>query len=73
MSASNGRGFNKHRFQGFCKFAIDEDQRRTLALEDSAVASVKISRSEVRRWMLRALPVWWSRAAVREVAAAATS
>lgn len=50
---------------------------RTLALDASSdpalLAPAKVPRSEVRRWMLRALPVWWSRAAVREVAAAATA
>jgi len=50
---------------------------RTLALEgsrdSSPVTTAKISRSEVRRWMWRALPVWWSRAAVRDVAAAAAA
>ena len=50
---------------------------RTLTLEgsrdSSPVTTAKISRSEVRRWMWRALPVWWSRAAVRVVAAAAAA
>lgn len=50
---------------------------RTLALDASSdpsfLAPAKISRSEVRRWMWRALPVWWSRASVREVAAAAAA
>ena len=49
---------------------------RTLALETSRVPGVltpaKVPRSEVRRWMRRALPVWWSQAAVRDVAAAAS-
>lgn len=48
---------------------------RTLALEERSDASstnpVKIPRSEVRRWMLRALPVWWSRSAVHNVSASA--
>lgn len=49
---------------------------RTLALEAAglagAITPVKVPRSEVRRWMRRALPVWWSSAAVRDVAAAAS-
>lgn len=48
---------------------------RTLALDSlsdpSLITPAKVPRSEVRRWMLRALPVCWSRAAVRDVAAAA--
>lgn len=48
---------------------------RTLALDASSDSSlitpVKVPRSDVRRWMLRALPVCWSRAAVRDAAAAA--
>jgi len=48
---------------------------RTLAMEASRVPGTimpaKVPRSEVRRWMLRALPVWWSSAAVRDIAAAA--
>jgi farnesyl-diphosphate farnesyltransferase len=50
---------------------------RTLAL---AVANArgmitppKVPRSEVRRWMRRALPVWWSPSAVRDTAAAAAA
>ena len=50
---------------------------RTLALSETgspdSVVPAKIPRSEVRRWMLRALPVWWSSAAVRPVAASASS
>jgi farnesyl-diphosphate farnesyltransferase len=49
---------------------------RTLAMETARVPGTitpaKVPRSEVRRWMRRALPVWWSRAAVRDVAAAAS-
>ena len=49
---------------------------RTLALETARVPGLitpaKVPRSEVRRWMRRALPVWWSRTAVRDVAAAAS-
>ena len=49
---------------------------RTLALETSrvpaALTTAKVPRSELRRWMRRALPVWWSQAAVRDVASAAS-
>ena len=49
---------------------------RTLAMETARVPETitpaKVPRSEVRRWMRRALPVWWSRAAVRDIAAAAS-
>ena len=49
---------------------------RTLAMETARVPGTitpaKVPRSEVRRWMRRALPVWWSRAAVRDIAAAAS-
>ena len=41
------------------------------AHDPSLITPAKVSRSEVRRWMWRALPVWWSSAAVRDVAAAA--
>lgn len=48
---------------------------RTLAREASRVPGIvtpaKVPRSEVRRWMVRALPVWWSSAAVHRVAASA--
>jgi farnesyl-diphosphate farnesyltransferase len=48
---------------------------RTLAsvasLDPAVITPVKVPRSEVRRWMRRALPVWWSSSAVRDVAAAA--
>lgn len=48
---------------------------RTLALDASSDVSLitpaKVPRSEVRRWMWRALPVWWSCSAVRDVAAEA--
>ncbi len=50
---------------------------RTLALGVSSDASLinpaKVPRSEVRHWMLRTLPLWWSRSAVRDVAAAAAA
>lgn len=50
---------------------------RTLALLSAAdpgsITPVKVPRSEVRHWMWRALPVWFSRAAVRDVAAAAAA
>lgn len=50
---------------------------RTLALETSrahgTITPVKVPRAEVRLWMQRALPVWWSAAAVRRVAAAAAA
>jgi farnesyl-diphosphate farnesyltransferase len=50
---------------------------RTLAMETARVPGTitpaKVPRSEVRRWMRRALPIWWSRAAVRDVAAAASA
>lgn len=50
---------------------------RTLALDESvgpgSVVPAKVPRSEVRRWMLRALPVWWSSAAVRPLAASASA
>jgi len=50
---------------------------RTLSIDASStpgeLTPAKVSRAEVRRWMRRALPVWWSRAAVarlvREAAA----
>ncbi|MEI7865027.1 MAG: squalene/phytoene synthase family protein [Chthoniobacterales bacterium] len=50
---------------------------RTLSIDASyapgELTPMKVSRPEVRRWMRRALPVWWSRAAVarlvREAAA----
>lgn len=46
---------------------------RTLALEESsapdALTPAKVPRSEVRRLLVRSLPVWWSSAAVRGVAA----
>jgi farnesyl-diphosphate farnesyltransferase len=49
---------------------------RTLALDASSdpslITPAKVPRSEVRRWMRRALPVCWSRAAVLEVAADAS-
>lgn len=49
---------------------------RTLALDashdSSNITPVKVPRFEVRHWMFRALPVWWSRSAVRDVAAAAS-
>lgn len=43
---------------------------RTLALLDAshAVTPVKVSRPEVRRWLRRAMPVWWSPAAVPRLA-----
>jgi len=48
---------------------------RTLALATSdspaMLTPCKVPRSEVRRWMWRALPVWWSSAAVHGVAASA--
>lgn len=44
---------------------------RTLALIEAQPASVitpaKVSRRELRRWMFRALPVWWSSAAVEDL------
>ncbi len=47
---------------------------RTLAMEaprdPGVLTPAKVPRSEVRRWMRRALPVWWTPAAVRTVAAA---
>jgi len=50
---------------------------RTLALAASGSPAMltpcKVPRSEVRRWMWRALPVWWSSAAVRGVAASAAA
>jgi farnesyl-diphosphate farnesyltransferase len=50
---------------------------RTLALVSAAdpgsITPVKVPRAEVRRFMRRALPVWWSSAAVREVASAAAA
>jgi len=50
---------------------------RTLACDaardPSLITPAKVPRSEVRRWMLRALPVWWSRAAVRDIAASAAA
>jgi len=50
---------------------------RTLACDSSRdpnlITPAKVPRSEVRRWMLRALPVWSSRSAVRDVAAAAAA
>lgn len=50
---------------------------RTLSLEASRPAGnitpAKVPRSEVRRWMWRALPVWWSSAAVSGVASAAAA
>ena len=48
---------------------------RTLAMETARVPGTitpaKVPRSEVRHWMRRALPVWWTPSAVRDVAAAA--
>lgn len=49
---------------------------RTLAFDashdPSLITPAKVPRSEVRRWMRLALPVWWSRGAVRDVAAVAS-
>ncbi|MFM8231393.1 MAG: phytoene/squalene synthase family protein [Chthoniobacterales bacterium] len=50
---------------------------RTLACDASRdpalITPAKVPRSEVRRCLLRALPVWWSRSAVRDVAASAAA
>lgn len=49
---------------------------RTLALSamqaNGSLTPTKVSRSELRRWMCRALPVWWSASAVMPLVRAAS-